>query len=301
MYKFYIFSLFLLLSASASADVSVATTIRPLQFIAEAIVGSLGTVTSVIDENDSPHQYTISPSDRINLAEADVLVWISPEFEVFLQNLFASGNERGVVIQVSALGSMRLHSFGNGIFDPHLWLDSGNAVLIAEAIVDRVSSIDSDNARAYQRNFDNFKQRVEFTNQTIIALLSRPATGEYLVYHDAYQYFEKQFGLKHGLVLLDNPEVQPSMRDILQARQRVKELSPLCLLLESDSNLSLVDTLLDDLELLMEPVDLLGYTVSASGERGDRYTQLLNNVAESFARCLYADKSDRAISLDRTQ
>ncbi|MDA1370896.1 MAG: zinc ABC transporter substrate-binding protein [Proteobacteria bacterium] len=301
MHKFFIISFILFLSATASADVSVAATIRPLQFIAEAIVGNHGSVTSVIDENDSPHQYTISPSDRINLAKANVLVWISPEFEVFLQNVFASSNQRGDVIQASALDGMRLHTFGNGIFDPHLWLDSGNAVLIAEAIAARVSSIDTDNARAYQLNLDNFKQRVELANQTIIALLSRPATGEYLVYHDAYQYFEKQFRLKHGLVLLDNPEVQPSMRDILQVRQRIRELSPKCLLLESDSNLSLVDTLLDDLELLMEPVDLLGYTVNASGERGDRYTQLLNNVAESFARCLYVDKSDRAISLDRTQ
>ncbi len=73
-------------------DFQIATTIRPLQLIAEAIVKDVqapGSVKSVIGAGQSPHHYSLSPSSRVVLERADLLIWIGPEFEVYLADLFA--------------------------------------------------------------------------------------------------------------------------------------------------------------------------------------------------------------------
>ncbi|MDP6652419.1 MAG: zinc ABC transporter substrate-binding protein [Gammaproteobacteria bacterium] len=277
----------LLISGHAAADVDVATTVRPLQFIIEAIVGNSGTVTAVIDQNDSPHQYTVSPSDRTSLAQADLLVWIGPDLEVFLADVFSRRAERGEVLNVSTIVGLQLITSNNNQLDPHLWLDSGNAVLIAEAFTDRASNLDPANALSYRENFTRFASEIAALRNSIDAMFSAPVNSNYLVYHDAYQYFESQFGIRHGLVLLDNPEIQPSMRQVLALRSSIQELQPNCLLMEADSSRSLVSTLLEGRVVQMETIDLLGNRLSGSIAKVDRYAQLLSNVAEGIASCVY--------------
>ncbi len=274
----------LTLSAQAFADVTVATTIRPLQFIADAIVGTQGRVVAIIDEQDSPHNYSISPSDRINLERADLLVWIGPEFEIFLNDIFEIKSSTGNVINVSNIAGLTIQTLAAQQNDPHLWLDTDNAVLIAEQLANRLIDLDVSNSEIYLQNLATFRRKMENTNQEITALLSEPADDTYLVYHNAYQYFEKQFGLSHQFELLSDPEIQPSMRDILALRNRVQELTPSCLLKETDSNPALIATMLGGHELKQITIDLLGYLVD---EGSDAYPQLMKNVATSFANCLF--------------
>jgi len=282
----------LLLSGHVAADIDVATTVRPLQFILEAIVGNNGTVSAVIDQNDSPHQYSISPSDRTSLAQADLLVWIGPDFEVFLTDVFSRRAERGEVLNISTIVGMQLITSGNNQLDPHLWLDSGNAVLIAEAFTDRASNLDPVNELSYRENLTRFATEIAALRNSIDAMFSAPVNSNYLVYHDAYRYFESQFGIRHGLVLLDNPEIQPSMRQVLALRSRIQELQPDCLLMEADSSRSLISTLLEGRVVHMETIDLLGNRLSGAIAKVDRYAQLLRNVAEGIASCVYQTGTD---------
>jgi len=67
-----------LLSTGSYADVNVVTTIKPLQLIAQAVIKDHGSVSSIVDPQQSPHHFSLSPSDRIALARADLAVWIGP-------------------------------------------------------------------------------------------------------------------------------------------------------------------------------------------------------------------------------
>jgi zinc transport system substrate-binding protein len=275
-----------LLPAQAWSDVTIATTIRPLQFIARAIVGDSGSVSSVIDQQDSPHHYIVSPSDRINLQNADLLLWIGPEFEVFLGDFFQRRSGSAVIIAAQSLPGLTLHQLSNGHLDPHLWLDSNNALLLASSLTSELSDIDPDSADIYAANLGAFTTRLQSLNRQIEAQFVRADPADYLVYHDAYQYFEKQFGLNHGMALLQDPELEPGMRDILAKRRELQALTPACIFLEADSNPALIDTMLADQQPRQITVDLLGYDITAAA---DAYVTLMQTVAGQFADCLYGD------------
>ena len=274
----------MLFCKQAAAEVSVAVTIRPLQFIAGAIVGDQGSVVSIVDRQDSPHSYSISPSDRVNLEGADLSLRIGPGFEVFLSELMEPGVTGGSVLTVLTLPGLTLHRLGNGQTDPHLWLDPDNALVIGRALAVRLADLDPANQAHYRRNLEHFQQQIDALTRQLTQRFSAPAPAAFLVYHDAYQYFEKRFDLSHGLSLLADPEVQPSMREILSTRSAIASLAPRCLFMEIDSDPALVDTMLGGRRLNTVVVDLLGYGIDTGT---DGYIELIEAVAEDFATCLY--------------
>lgn len=266
-----------------SAQVQVTVSIKPLQLIAQEIVEDRGTVSALIGRNDSAHHFSLSPSDRIQMANADLLLWVSPQFEVQLSALVASlGNELAVITTESTPGVLVLHSEDNRI-DPHLWLSTSNAIAIARELSEQLQIIDAVNRQAYKTAFSQFESRMRALNATITQQLLGHEDSDYLTYHAAYQYFEREFNLKGGAVLVSNEDVQPSMRDLLAFRSNLETLDPACILVESDSDLELVNTALENRNLPRETVDLLGYEIEDSS---NGFQQLMLNTANTFHACL---------------
>jgi zinc transport system substrate-binding protein len=285
MPKFYFILLLTSLLCSLSrADVNIVTTIKPLQMIAEAVVQEYGSVSSIVDPQQSPHHFTVSPSDRINLARADITVWIGPLFETHISDFFVQTQFKAKTITVIDTPGLQLHSVGDGQFDAHLWLDSSNAVRIAGEIAQRAAEMDPVNAASYRQNLERFGTEIGNRNQHIAQKFKAPSATNYAVYHNAYQYFEQQFGLQHDMVILQDPEVQPSIRETIQLRRQVSDQRPSCLLLESDSSLDLVSTVLNGHELKLITVDLLGSNVNSSS---NAYSEFIANIADDFYQCLY--------------
>ena len=285
MPKFYFILLLTSLLCSLSrADVNIVTTIKPLQMIAEAVVQEYGSVSSIVDPQQSPHHFTVSPSDRINLARADIAVWIGPLFETHISDFFVQTQFKAKTITVIDTPGLQLHSVGDEQFDAHLWLDSSNAVRIAGEIAKRAAEMDPVNAASYHQNLGKFATEIENRKQLIAQKFKAPSATNYAVYHNAYQYFEQQFGLQHDMVILQDPEVQPSIRETIQLRRQVNDQRPSCLLLESDSSLELVSTVLNGHELKLITVDLLGSNVNSSS---NAYSEFIANIADDFYQCLY--------------
>jgi zinc transport system substrate-binding protein len=269
--------------AKVKAEILIVTTIRPLQLIAEAIVQEYGVVTSIVSGQQSPHQFTISPSDRRALGEADMLIWIGADFEIYLADFFEQQSRAEITLNTLQLTGLTLYDAAADQLDAHLWLDTGNASKIAEAVAERLSRLDEANASHYRQNLAHFRRGLENTNREISELLQRSPGRSYVVFHNAYQYFEKQFGLQHQFALLNDPETEPGIRQILSTRERISVNKPHCLLHEFTSSMELIDTMLDGYELKTVVVDLLGEKLSAE----DGYIGLISNVAAKFSSCLY--------------
>jgi zinc transport system substrate-binding protein len=282
--SYFILFLTSLLCSLSRADVNIVTTIKPLQMIAEAVVQEYGSVSSIVDSQQSPHHFTVSPSDRINLARADIAVWIGPLFETHISDFFVQARFKAKTITVIDTPGLLLHSIGDGQLDAHLWLDSSNAVLIAKAIAERAVEKDPDNAISYRQNLEKFSREIESRNRQIEQQFQAPSVTSYAVYHNAYQYFEHQFGLQHDMVILQDPEVQPSIRETIELRRQVNDQRPSCLLLEFDSSSDLVSTVLNGHELKQITVDLLGSNVNSSG---NAFSEFIANLADDFYQCLY--------------
>ena len=278
---FFIIATTVLASNLASAQVSIATTVRPLQLIAESIVGESGTVTSIVGRQDSPHQFVLTPSDRLAIASADLLIWIGPELEVYLADFLNDESRSGSIITVLENPALTIHKINDEI-DAHFWLNSDNGIALAKEIKDRLIEIDQAQAAQYQSRFESFVAEIETTNRDLTERFST-SHNNYLVYHNAYQYFERQFGLQHSVALLADPETQPGIQHILRTRELVENSMPNCLLVEPESSMELVTTLTDGMDIRTVSVDHLGYDVLPSD---NPYRQLLLQVAESFESCI---------------
>jgi zinc transport system substrate-binding protein len=278
---FFIIATTILASNLASAQVSIATTVRPLQLIAESIVGESGTVTSIVGRQDSPHQFVLTPSDRLAIASADLLIWIGPELEVYLADFLNDESRSGSIITVLENPALTIHKINDKI-DAHFWLNSDNGIALAKEIKDRLIEIDQAQAAQYQSRFESFVAEIETTNRDLTERFST-SHNNYLVYHNAYQYFERQFGLQHSVALLADPETQPGIQHILRTRELVENSMPNCLLVEPESSMELVTTLTDGMDIRTVSVDHLGYDVLPSD---NPYRQLLLQVAESFESCI---------------
>lgn len=277
-----ILSWFLIGIEKSQADVFVTTSIRPLQLIAQAIVQDRGSVYAIIDSQDSPHHYSITPSDRINLEAADLLLRISPEFEIFLADSFALQASSKPLITAANIAGISLEYLSDNSIDPHLWLNTENALVIAKRLTAELRRIDAENESDYEAALTLFESELETLNSSIRNRLAQYDKSDYLVYHDAYQYFERQFGLPGGLALVYDPEVQPSMRDLLELRNHLQAKSPSCILLEVDSDVELVNTALENRAIKSEIVDLLGYEIE---DGVHSYSQLMLSVTNSFTNC----------------
>lgn len=278
---FFIIATTVLASNLASAQVSIATTVRPLQLIAESIVGESGTVTSIVGRQDSPHQFVLTPSDRLAIASADLLIWIGPELEVYLADFLNDESRSGSIITVLENPGLTIHKINDEI-DAHFWLNSDNGIALAKEIKDRLIEIDQAQAAQYQSRFESFVAEIETTNRDLTERFST-SHNNYLVYHNAYQYFERQFGLQHSVALLADPETQPGIQHILRTRELVENSMPNCLLVEPESSMELATTLTDGMDIRTVSVDHLGYDVLPSD---NPYRQLLLQVAESFESCI---------------
>ena len=267
----------------AAAEISVAATIRPLQLIAQAIMQDHGSVSALIDSKDSPHHYALTPGDRLIIEDADILLWIGPEFEVVLSDVYRQKNEVKSILTVADIPDLTVHSLNDSQDDPHFWLSTDNALLIARELVLCLSEIEPSKEQSFQLAFDNFELNLSKTDLLIEESLSLFRDKPFLVFHGAFQYFEKQFGLTGGESLLQDPEMEPSMNELLTIRRRVEDLSVSCLLLEPGANDALVSAIFGDQKPSREFVDLLGFEV-ADGPQA--YVNLVTSVANSFSACL---------------
>jgi len=97
-----------LLLSSANAEVTIVASIKPLALISTAILGERGTVLTLVDAQQSPHDYAMKPSDRISIQQADILIWVSPVFELYLADIYAEKSRQKAIITFAELSDVHL-------------------------------------------------------------------------------------------------------------------------------------------------------------------------------------------------
>ena len=172
-------------------------------------------------------------------------------------------------------------------FDMHIWLDPHNAGVMARTIADMLSEVDPANADRYASNAETLVGRLEVLRADIDALVA-PARGQpFIMFHDAYRYFEDRFGLAAVGSVVVSPERTPGVRRILDLRDKVRELGVVCVFSEPQFQPRLVTTIIEDTPARAGVVDPLGASIETGPEL---YFTLLRDMAESFAECLTPDQ-----------
>ena len=298
----------------AHAEVRVLTSIKPLQLIAAAVQDGVGTPEVLLPPGASPHNFALRPSDVRRVQEVELLYWIGPDMESFLPRVLSNRSLPNVAVQ--NLPGLQLRHFGEehadeaehddhghyeqvhdaaesehdhahrpGSLDAHLWLLPANARVIAMRMAADLSAADPANAARYQANAQAFSQRLTALDQRLKARLTGVQGQAYFVFHEAFDYFEAAYGLKHAGVFSVASEVQPGARHVARMRERLQAAGPTCVFSEPPLRPRLAQTLSAGLPVTLAELDALGSAVPV-GAQG--YEQLLENLAGSLAGCLEA-------------
>lgn len=275
----------------------VVTSIAPVHSLAAAVMGDLGAPVQIVRGYGSPHAYQMRPSDAANLRDADLVLWIGPSLETFLQRPLSQHRDGTRVVMLSAVpgltllanrrggvrdGDAQSHADA-GSFDAHIWLSPFNAKLIASAIATELSSLDAENARIYSMNVDRLKQRIDAMEFRIRSRLAPVANIPFVVFHDAFQYFEESFGLNAVGSVTVSPDQMPSALRIRALREEIAKSGARCVFREPQFESALMQVLLENSNARAGVLDPLGTDVTPGP---DAYFELMADNADALLACL---------------
>ena len=171
----------------------------------------------------------------------------------------------------------------HGEFDPHFWLDPKNAIAMVAEIQEHLSKIDPANAATYQSNAANISSQLDTLIAEIDAELEPVKNQGYIVFHDAYQYFEHRFGMSAIGSVTVSPEVMPGAERISTLQAKVRELGAGCVFSEPQFEPKLAEVVTENTQAGKGVLDPLG----AALENGPSlYFDLIRNMAKSLKDCL---------------
>lgn len=288
-----------LLIGTAQAEVKVLTSIKPLQLIAAAVQDGVAVPEVLLPPGASPHNYALRPSDVRKVQSVDLLYWIGPDMEGFLPRVLSGRSQPSVAVQ--DLPGLRLRHFGAdnhshaeeadehdhdhrpGSLDAHLWLSPLNARVIADKMAADLSAADPANAQRYQSNAKAFDERLDALDQRLKKRLANVEGKPYFVFHEAFDYFEDAYGLKHAGVFAVAAEVQPGAQHVAAMRKRLQEVGKTCVFSEPPLRPRLAETLVAGLPVKLAELDALGGYTPATAQG---YEQVLEKLGNDLAGCL---------------
>lgn len=171
----------------------------------------------------------------------------------------------------------------HGEHDPHAWLSPENAGTWLNLIAAQLSSADPDNAGAYFANATAARAEIEALSTELAGSLDPVRGGSFIVFHDAYQYFEVAFDFPASGAISLSDASDPSPARIAEIQGRIREEGIDCVLTEPQFNAGLVDTVLEGTDANTAMIDPLGATLDPGS---DLYPQLIRDMAGALAGCL---------------
>nr|WP_314261924.1 zinc ABC transporter substrate-binding protein ZnuA [uncultured Devosia sp.] len=304
-----------LLTSTAMAAPNVVASIKPVHSLVAAVMAGVGEPTLIVKGSASPHTYALRPSDAGALESADVVFWTGHGMELFLGDALETLAGKATVVELAdapgiALlpmregGAFEAHSHGDeghdhnheghdheghdhahehGEGDMHFWLDPENAKLMVTQIATTLSEADPDNAAAYQANAEAELVKLEALEAEITVTLAPVTDKPFVVFHDAYQYFESRFGLDVAGSVTVTPDVTPGAARIDELKAKVATLGATCVFAEPNFEPTIIRAITEGTEAKSGVLDPEG---GALTEGVDLYPQLLRGLAASLVDCL---------------
>ena len=312
-YLITLFFLVFLLISSANAEVKVVTSIKPIHSLASYIMDGVGKPDVIVDGYNSPHGFSLKPSHAKMLENADLVIWVGEDLEAFLEKPLQTIVKKAKNIELMDLKGIKKLEFreknifeehddhkekdghkehddhkekdgheghGHGEHDPHVWLDPINAKVIIKEITNQLVQLDSKNSSIYKSNSKKALTDIDKLVKDIKKELNKDL--RFVVFHDAYQYFENRFNIQVLGALTVNTDVMPGAEQLSEIREVIEHEKINCLFSEPQFNPAIIKSIAKDTKIKTDILDPLG----AKLDKGmNLYFDLLKNMSSSFKGC----------------
>jgi zinc transport system substrate-binding protein len=293
---------------AALAAPQVVVSIKPIHSLVASIMKGIAEPELILKGAGSPHTYQMKPADAEMLQNAHLVFWVGPELEKFLEKPIESLSSDAKVVELEdAPGLARLpmreggtfephddgdeghaeeaHDHHDGEYDAHIWLNTGNAKVIAKAIAAALGKADAANAPRYDANLAVLETNLDALSAELKATVAPVKDKPIVVFHDAYQYFEKEFGIRVAGSITVSPETLPGAARISQIHEKLKTLGTSCVFAEPQFEPKLVNVVLEGTQAKSGTLDPEAATLP---EGPDLYFELMRGLAGSIKACLSA-------------
>jgi len=168
----------------------------------------------------------------------------------------------------------------HGEFDPHIWLDPMNAKVILKEMAEHMIENDGKNASAYKSNLKKALKDIDKLTKDVKSDLNKDFKS--IVFHDAYQYFEKRFGVNVLGAFTVNTDVLPGAEQLAEIREVIEHDKVTCVFSEPQFNPDIINAVAKDTNISTGVLDPLGATLNPGK---DLYFDLIKNMSKSFKGC----------------
>ncbi|MGE3875753.1 MAG: zinc ABC transporter substrate-binding protein, partial [Parvibaculaceae bacterium] len=268
----------------------------------------------LLDAAVSEHTAQLTPSQVEAMQNADLIVVVGENLEAFLhkalenpeigqKKLFEAGELPGLRLlpvrngglwephhhgdeeegHEGEAGEDHDHDHAHGGNDPHIWMDPENVKLVAAALARTLGDLDKENAAKYQANAEKFAADLDKLSAEIAEAVKPVHDKRYIVFHDAYQYFETRFGMSPAGSITVNPEVMPGAKRIKEIHDRIAQTNAVCVFAEPQFESQYVETVIEGTRAKASVLDGLGAKEPAGAQA---YSGMMHKFVTALTTCL---------------
>ena len=297
----------LTLFSQVSAEIKVVASIKPIHSLASYLMDGVKKPDLIVDGYASPHGFAMKPSHAKMLQEADIIFWVGEDIENFLVKPLGSIAKKAEKIELMEIRGLNKLKFrernvfeghddhghkedehddhgheghAHGEFDPHIWLDPLNAKKILKEMAKHLIENDQANESIYKENLKKANKDLDKLVKQVKSELNKDFKS--IVFHDAYQYFEKRFKVNVLGAFTVNTDVLPGAEQLSEIREIIEHEKVTCVFSEPQFNPNIINAVAKDTNIKTGVLDPLGATLNPG--KG-LYFDLISNMAQSFKGC----------------
>ena len=295
---------FLISYSSLNAEVKVVTTIKPIHSLVAGVMDGLGSPSLIVDGSNSPHNFSLKPSHAKMIEDAEIIFWVGEDLETFMIKPLESIANNATKVSFMDLDSIIKLKFkeenilevegydddhddhddhykhADGEFDAHIWLDPKNAIEIVNEIAKTLSLKDPNKKNVYYSNAEKLNHSLNELIEKINLSINKNA--RFIVFHDAYQYFEKRFDVSSAGALILNEEALPSAKKVSEIHKIIKKQNINCIISEPQFNPNIIKSIAQDSSILTGSFDPLG---SSFDTNKNLYFEMILSLSNSLKDC----------------
>ena len=286
----------------ANAEIKVVASIKPIHSLASYLMDGIAKPDLIVDGYASPHGFAMKPSHAKMLQNADLIFWVGEDLESFLEKPLSSIAKKAEKIELMETKGLQVLKFrernifdehdhddhghddheghAHGEFDPHIWLDPINAKAMLNEMAEHLIENDPKNEAKYKSNLAKALQEIDKLTIDVMTDLSSSVAS--IVFHDAYQYFEKRFNVNILGAFTVNTDVMPGAEQLAEIREIIEHDKVACVFSEPQFNPDIIKAVAKDMNIKTGVVDPLGATLDPGK---DLYFNLIRNMSASFKGC----------------
>ncbi|HRW37059.1 MAG TPA: zinc ABC transporter substrate-binding protein [Aquihabitans sp.] len=223
------------------ATIQVVASFYPLQWVTERVGGDVVSVRNLTPTGAEPHDLELTPKDVAKIDDADLVVYLSG-FQAAVDDAVAdtgapaldAADHADLDLAATEDGHDHAdeaddhaeeaddHGEEAGV-DPHFWLDPTRLAKVADAVADRLTELDPDEAATFQANAKDLRSDLDELDADLAAGLADCSSRDLVTSHAAFGYLAQRYDLEQVGISGISPDAEPSPSDLADLADFVEE------------------------------------------------------------------------------